>query len=163
MAKSYFEQMKEAIEKQDWAKMAKAYEAMTGEKVELSKPHAVYDSEDSEEEDDGGVTQTGARLSNNSMGASNRKDKKSPVRVARVNLFVDDGTEFVNEKQTSKEKAIAKKTTKGRPKAETLKIKCKKCKNESFIEKSSLPVSYQDGHIVYKDFICGECVAKKGR
>lgn len=162
MAKSYFDLLKEGIEQSDWNVICKAYENITGNPI--SPPKAPRFVPERFDDEDGGIARTNVDLSRGQIGDMGKPMKRTPVKVKKsINLFVDDG-ELANLKQSEKEKNSFVKPQ-GRERAETVTVFCKKCKERAFMERSALKTSVVDetGERAESEYICGNCLAKKGR
>jgi hypothetical protein len=158
MAKSYFEQLKEGIENEDWNKVRKVYEGLTGEKLGVSKQRE-YSRENTDD------CTIGTNASFGSRSASSGSEKKGKVQLIKKNLFRDTGVEAAKDKLTTAEKKKFKRTDLGREPAKTVKVSCVECNEPAFVLESTLKTSLDDTGMKFnkKEYVCGDCLSKRSR
>lgn len=136
----YSDLIERGIRENNMKLVAKGYNLMFGKNIEVAK------SED--EEDDKGVTTTGVTLSKKT-----RLGRREEVKVAKVNLFVDEEGERRAKAKCTPVKPVKKSRVK-RDTTTPQPVKCTQCHKTYKIRKDLI--------IRESDYVCNNCITARG-
>lgn len=136
----YSDLIERGIRENNMKLVAKGYNLMFGKNIEVAKSE--------NEEDDNGVTTTGVTLAK-----KGRLGRIEEVKVAKVNLFVDEE----GERRAKAKGVTAKPIKKNRVKRDTTSlqgVKCTECRKTYKIRKDLI--------IRDSDYVCNDCITSRG-
>lgn len=148
--------LKRGIEEKDWSLVIAAYEALSGEKIQQTKQSSTDDFIFRMNREE--PRRTASRdVEQEHESESSTKEKIEAKAIdfrseRRFNMFVDDNTEALADKEFDKTVKPARLTKKGERRESLVETTCVKC-NKQFKVHPDL----------YKGYICNKCQARISR